>query len=224
MGKYTKEEKLWAVTQLLEGKGSLRSISKQLGADRKSIGEWRTQYQTFGAAAFDHTRNLHYSEQTKREAVEYYLSGKGSLLETCKHFKIRANYQLRSWISLYNSHELKETPGTSGGNRVMAKGRKTSFEERVQIVEECIKNGKNYGKAAEKFSVSYTQVYNWVRKYDKQGADGLIDRRGRSKPKSEMTDMEKLEAENRLLKAQLERKELENMFLKKLDEIERRRF
>jgi len=106
----------------------------------------------------------------------------------------------------------------------MAKGRKTSFEERVQIVEECIKNGKNYGKTAEKFSVSYTQVYNWVRKYDKQGADGLIDRRGRSKPKSEMTDMEKLEAENRLLKAQLERKELENMFLKKLDEIERRRF
>jgi hypothetical protein len=37
-----------------------------------------------------------------------------------------------------------------------------------------------------------------------------------------MTDIEKLKAENRMLKAELERKELENMFLKKLDEIERR--
>jgi hypothetical protein len=38
-----------------------------------------------------------------------------------------------------------------------------------------------------------------------------------------MTDMEKLRAENRMLRAQLERKELENIFLKKVDEIERRR-
>ena len=38
-----------------------------------------------------------------------------------------------------------------------------------------------------------------------------------------MTEIERLQAENRLLKAQLERKELENIFLKKVDEIERRR-
>jgi hypothetical protein len=38
-----------------------------------------------------------------------------------------------------------------------------------------------------------------------------------------MSDLEKLKAENRMLKAELERKELENMFLKKVDEIERRR-
>ena len=38
-----------------------------------------------------------------------------------------------------------------------------------------------------------------------------------------MTEIEKLKAENRILKAQLERKELENIFLKKVDEIERRR-
>jgi hypothetical protein len=38
-----------------------------------------------------------------------------------------------------------------------------------------------------------------------------------------MTEVEKLRAENKLLKAQLERKELENIFLKKVEEIERRR-
>jgi hypothetical protein len=37
----------------------------------------------------------------------------------------------------------------------------------------------------------------------------------------EMTELERLQAENRILKAQLERKELENIFLKKVDEIER---
>ena len=56
-----------------------------------------------------------------------------------------------------------------------------------------------------------------------KGIDGLIDRRGRSKPVEDMTEIERLQAENRILKAQLERKELENIFLKKVDEIERRR-
>lgn len=37
-----------------------------------------------------------------------------------------------------------------------------------------------------------------------------------------MTEMEKLEAENRLLRAENERKQMEIDFLKKLKEIERR--
>ena len=62
-----------------------------------------------------------------------------------------------------------------------------------------------------------------MQKYSAQGIDGLKDKRGRTKPEEEMTELEKLKAENRMLKAKLERKELENLFLKKLDEIERRR-
>lgn len=52
----------------------------------------------------------------------------------------------------------------------------------------------------------------------------MTDKRGRTKPKTEMTELEKLRAENRLLKAQNKRQEMEMAFLKKLDEIERRRF
>ena len=66
-------------------------------------------------------------------------------------------------------------------------------------------------------------MYSWVKKYDAQGVEGLYDRRGRNKPVDELTELEKLQAENRMLKAQLEYKELENMFLKKVEEIERRR-
>ena len=39
-----------------------------------------------------------------------------------------------------------------------------------------------------------------------------------------MTELEKLRAENRLLKDQNKRQEMEMAFLKKLGEIERRRF
>ena len=39
-----------------------------------------------------------------------------------------------------------------------------------------------------------------------------------------MSEIEKLKAENRILKAQLENKKLENLFLKKVKEIERRWF
>ena len=39
-----------------------------------------------------------------------------------------------------------------------------------------------------------------------------------------MTELEKLRAENKILRAQNRKQELELVFLKKLDEIERRRF
>ena len=73
----------------------------------------------------------------------------------------------------------------------------------------------------EKYGVSYQQIYSWVRKYEETGIDGLRDGRGRTKPVEEMTDIEKLQAENRLLKAQLRDKEVEMLLLKKLQELER---
>ena len=57
-----------------------------------------------------------------------------------------------------------------------------------------------------------------------KGVDGLNDGRGRTGTEEEMSELEKLKAENRLLKAELENRKLENLFLKKVKEIERRRF
>jgi len=37
----------------------------------------------------------------------------------------------------------------------MNKGRKTTQEERAQIVAFCIENGKDYGLTMEKYGVSY---------------------------------------------------------------------
>lgn len=65
----------------------------------------------------------------------------------------------------------------------MNKGRKTTQEERAEIVAFCIENNKNYTLTVEKYNISYQQIYSWVRKYEINGVEGLIDHRGKSKNK-----------------------------------------
>ena len=87
-----------------------------------------------------------------------------------------------------------------------------------------MQSGSSYEQTAEKYQISYQQVYQWVRKYRKDGIDGLVDRRGKRKEADKMTEEEKLRAELKLEKVKNRRLELENLFLKKLEEIERRRY
>lgn len=74
-----------------------------------------------------------------------------------------------------------------------------------------------------KYQISYGQAYQWVRKYRAKGIEGLRDKRGQTKPVEEMSELEQLRMENRLLAAENKRMELEDSFLKKLDEVERER-
>ncbi|MDB0440454.1 hypothetical protein C4R89_13155 [Clostridioides difficile] len=105
----------------------------------------------------------------------------------------------------------------------MAKGRKTTYDEKVEIVAFCIENNDNYQLTSDKYKVSYQQVYTWVRKYKSNGQESLIDNRGKSKTIDVMSESEKLIAQIKLLQAQNKRLEIENNFLKKLEEVERRR-
>lgn len=41
--------------------------------------------------------------------------------------------------------------------------RKTTLEERKEIVDYCINHNRNYKNTAAKFDVSYSQVYSWVK-------------------------------------------------------------
>lgn len=52
--------------------------------------------------------------------------------------------------------------------------RKTTQEERIKIVNYCLEHNKNYKKTAKLFDISYTQVYQWVKKYLTSGKEGLI--------------------------------------------------
>ena len=105
----------------------------------------------------------------------------------------------------------------------MSRGRKTTFEERVAIVSYCIEHERDYIGTVKEYGVSYEQIYSWVRKYTRGGTDALIDRRGKRKPQpawEELTETERLQAENRLLKAENEELKLANRLLKKVREME----
>ena len=105
----------------------------------------------------------------------------------------------------------------------MTSGRKTNYEERVEIVSFCIANNENYQVTSEKYKVSYQQVYTWVKKYKQGGHESLADRRGKRRNSGDMTETEKLAAQIKLLEAENKRLQMENGFLKKLKEVERRR-
>lgn len=95
------------------------------------------------------------------------------------------------------------------------------YTERIEIVEYYIANEMNYKAVAEKFYVTYGQLYNWVKKYKEHGRDGLIDSRGKHKPKSIMTYEEVLKAEVKALKERNKYLQMENEVLKKEEIIER---
>ena len=210
-----------AVKDYLEGNNSLGAIAKRLGVGESSVRHWINNYEAMGNDAFTHNGNKHYSKELKEQAVKDYISGEGSLLEICKKYKIKSTRQLRNWIKKYNGHEELKASGT-GGSVIMTKGRKTSFDERVEIVQYCIAHDHNYAETAARYRVSYQQARSYTIKYEAGGVESLRERRGRTKPLDEMSELEKLRAENRILRAEKERAEMEASFLKKLDEIEGR--
>ena len=164
-------------------------------------------------------KNKVYSAELKLQAVQDYLSGKGSLRQICRKYEIMDKRQLRNWISCYNSHKDFKAHSCARGEIYMTKGRKTTQQERAQIVAFCIEHGKDYALTVETYQVSYQQIYSWVRKYEASGVDGLVDRRGKAKPEDELTEAERLCQENRMLQAKLKDKEMEIALLKKLREL-----
>ena len=103
----------------------------------------------------------------------------------------------------------------------MRRTRKTTYDERIAIVQRCLKSNKDYRRIAQEYGCSYQQVRNWVIRYEKDGPSGLEDRRGRrsgSMPgRSSDEDMRYriavLEKENAHLRMELE-------LLKKICELE----
>lgn len=220
--KYSAEEKINAVKEYLDGKESMSSIAKRLGVAFQSFKQWVKNYEAMGTDAFLTYQNKRYSKTEKEQAVAAYLSGEGSLMDICKKYKIYSTAQLRRWIKKYNGHEELKASGT-GGTVIMTKGRKTTFDERVEIAAYCIAHDRNYAKTAGKFGVSYQQARNYTVKYEKGGINALQDNRGKPKTEEALTEIERLRAELKLEKAMREKAEMEASFLKKLGEIERRR-
>ena len=106
--------------------------------------------------------------------VEEYIRGEGSSIDLGIKYDISSGL-LRSWIRMYNANrELKDYDPKQEVYMAEAR-RKTTLEERKEIVEYCISHNRDYKNTAVKFDVSYSQIYSWVKKYDTNGETGLTD-------------------------------------------------
>ncbi|WP_252236214.1 helix-turn-helix domain-containing protein [Clostridium sp. ZS1] len=222
--KFSYEIKIDVVTKCLQGKSSANYEANLLGINPARVFEWISLYKSLGKDGLITTsQNTKYSTTLKKNAVFDYINGLGSYSDICNKYGIRSSSQLRNWIMKYNSHNKFKTSGT-GGIHIMTKGRATTYKERIEIIKYCIENENDYAETAEKYKVSYQQVYSWIKKYQTKGIEALQYGRGKRKKESEMSELEKLQAKNKLLEAENRRQQMEIEFLKKLEEIERGRF
>ena len=183
---------------------------------------WAQKYKEQGIAAFIKGQgNAHYSSEFKTFCVELCISGEMSINEVVAKYNISAQQVLRRWIMKYNANrELKDYYPNQEVYMAESK-RKTTIDERKEIVEYCIAHNYNYSNTAAIYDVSYSQVYSWVKKYKANGVEGLIDKRGQHKTDDEVDELERLRRENARLKRPLEEKDMLAELLKKVQEFER---
>ena len=226
--KVSYEDKIKACETYLDGKASARELAQRLSLGRYGddiVYQWVRKYRQGGPKSLlPRPKNSSYTKEFKINVVEDYLSGNGSLEDICNKYQIPSDYTLRQWIAKYN--DLKELEDYLPRPEVytkMAYRKKTTQEEREEIVSYCIEHNNDYKGTAAHYDVSYSQVYGWVQKYLEKGTDGLTDKRGKRKDESELTEVEKLRRQNKILEAKIRELEMESVLLKKVEEIERRR-
>ncbi|ANB58175.1 transposase family protein [Anoxybacillus sp. B7M1] len=215
-GKHYSEEFKYEVIKAYEKRDySIKELCSKYQISQNSLREWIVGFERYGSEGLKRSTSWKpYSKELKEAAVIDYLSGELSQYEIVRKYEISSRSVLRRWISIYNSHrDLKDR----------SKGRKTTWDERIQIVLDCLENGKDDQGTAETYEVSYQQVYQWVRKYEAGGDEALKDKRGRKKEEAELTPEDIIQLQIKKLERENERLRAENLFLKKLEEIERRR-
>lgn len=223
MTKLTNEQRLAAVRAYQNGDGSYDRVAARYHISGRTLRDLVALCESQGEAALAVSENhQHYPPELKKAAVQAYLAGQGSQREICARFQIRSRSQLRAWVQKYSDDQTAFcTTAADPDPPTRAPARKTTLQERIEIVAFCLEHQRDYRLTTATYHVSDSQIRAWVRKYLAGGATALQDRRGQPKPHHLMTENERLRAELRLIKADNHRLQLENTALKKLRSLER---
>ena len=216
--KYDKETKLEVVKQYLAGESATYLANKYNIPSTCSILRWARRYEALGEKAFmQRNTNRTYSKELKEQVIQEYLAGNGSFVSLANKYGISADSIVCNWVLQYNSGKEIKAYDPKGSVFTM-KARKTTYEERIQIVNYVLANNNDYKGAAVKYEVPYASVYQWVKKYNNLGEEGLLDKRGRPsslEPQIELTNEERQAKEIEKLKRELERSKMVIEVLKK---------
>ena len=228
MSKYSAELKIAACEDFLSGELTLKEVCEKYGIHfnakecSSKLRKWAVLYQKNGASAFKRPKgNRSYTASFKEKVVLDYLLGEGSFLDIAAKYNISDEGTVRQWVLMYNANRKLKDYCPKPEVYMAEARRKTTIEERKEIVEYCLNHNRNYKETASIYDVSYSQVYSWVKKYNENGDDGLIDKRGHHKSDDELSELELLRRENIRLKKKLEEQEKIALLLKKVQEFER---
>ncbi|MFR0790982.1 MAG: helix-turn-helix domain-containing protein [Lachnospiraceae bacterium] len=146
--KFIPEEKEQAVIDYLEGNKSRTQICGELCISSRTIQDWALIYNKHGLAGFSKKmRNGPYSKEFKMKVVEEYVRGDGSSIDLGIKYDISSGL-LRKWIRMYNANrELKDYNPKQEVYMAEAR-RKTTLEERKEIVDYRINHNRNYKNTA----------------------------------------------------------------------------
>ena len=223
-GKIPPELKIQAVEDYQAIRKGSTEIIKELGIRRSTFQSWVRKYQMEGRSGLYPKKHVtSYPSSLKLAAVEDYLGGGGSLDAMCRKYGISSHAVLQQWITLYNQGHREFKTRRAREETDMAEKEKLSQEQKLQAVLYCLEHQLDYRQTSEQYKITYQQIYSWVKKYQGKGEAGLLDRRGKRRPPSEYSEEEKAAAKLRQLEAENRRLQMENDFLKKLNELEGRR-
>ena len=210
------------VKEYLEGNISYRSLASKYNVAFRTIEQWVDKYKLHGISAlYPRINNSSYTKEFKLMCVKEVIDDFRSVAEVVAKYNISSRSVLLRWIKCYNANrELKDYFPKREVYMAEAR-RRTTLEERKEIVEYCLSHNRNYKETASLFEVSYNQVYSWVKKYDTNGVEGLSDKRGIHKPDNEVDELERLKRENLRLQRQLKEKDMLVELLKKMKDFER---
>ena len=222
--KYSAEQKILACEDYLSGRKSAVEIAKQLGmgkGGKDHVRQWSKMYKAHGSSVFEESHhNRSYSKEFKEKVVREYLSGRGSFRDLAVRYNVPSDNTIIQWVSSYNNHiELRDYDPKS--EVYMAETRKTTFDERLEIVKYTLDHGRDIRGAAVLYKCSYAQVRSWLIKYEADGEEGLEDRRGKRKTEEELSDLEKAQRQIRKLEREKEEFKRKYELLKKAESLER---
>lgn len=219
--RYTPQEKYDLLMVYEEGETFI-NLQKKYGIHSSTIYDWKRKYDKDGYQGLQRPQEpKQYTERFKKTVIKDISDGRFSVRDVALMYDLNLS-TLKGWVKRYNGHRDKKT-SPRRRKPSMAKRKKITQDERMHIVKECIANDKNYRAIAEKHNISYHQLYQWVQKYEKDGENALADKRGKRKAVEDLTPEEITQRRVRKLEMENERLKVENEFLKKLEEIERRR-
>ena len=161
---------------------------------------------------------MKYSWEFKLECVNKYKNGECVATTGTRNQRNSFRSHVRAWVKAYDDLGIN-------GLKHSSTNKNWTPEKRFELVAKVLA-GNSIQSVAKNAHIGSGQLYQWVRRYNEKGMDGLQCKKGRPtkqlvmKKKTKKTKLSISEQEElKLLRERNEYLEMENEYLKKLDAL-----